>query len=399
MPDIALKASRFVNATQRRTFWSACVAHALHDGYSDSIYVLLPIWQSEFGLSYGVLALLRGLYSGGMALFQVPVGWVAGPSRGPMILGIGTALSATGYVLAGLSGGLIGLGIALAVGGVGASTQHPLASAAVSYAFEARSRGPLGIYNFAGDVGKASLPVLTSLLLALASWRVSVWMLAVLGFFVAAGILLVMPRFVGERSTTSAKGLQARGRGGFITLLMIGVLDSGVRMGFLLFLPFLLQDKGASLPMVGPALAVVFLGGAAGKFMCGWLGERLGVLSTVLLTELGTAGGIAVVIVAPLWGCFAVLPLVGVMLNGTSSVLYGTVPELVSRGSMERAFAIFYTGTIGSGALSPLAFGLLGDAAGARMATAATAATALLTIPLALVLAPHLTKTKASAFS
>jgi predicted MFS family arabinose efflux permease len=78
------------------------------------------------------------------------------------------------------------------------------------------------------------------------------------------------------------------------------------------------------------------------------------------------------------------------MLNGTSSVLYGTVPELTSPHRTERAFALFYTGTIGSGAIAPVLYGLLGDAVGPTLATAATAVTALAICPLALVLASHL---------
>ena len=53
---------------------------------------------------------------------------------------------------------------------------------------------------------------------------------------------------------------------------------------------------------------------------------------------------------------------------------------------------MFYTGTIGSGALAPILFGLLGDAAGVSWATAATAVTALATVPLAVALAPRLAR-------
>jgi hypothetical protein len=48
-----------MSVSRGRTLWMACVAHALHDGYTDLIYLLLPIWQAEFGLGYGVLALLK----------------------------------------------------------------------------------------------------------------------------------------------------------------------------------------------------------------------------------------------------------------------------------------------------------------------------------------------------
>ena len=181
-----------------------------------------------------------------------------------------------------------------------------------------------------------------------------------------------------------------QGRGGFWLLFVIGMLDTGVRMGLLTFLPFLLKEKGASVPTVGVALAVVFLGGAAGKFVCGWLGARTDVLLTVLVTEGGTAACIFGVLALPLIALFLLLPVLGLMLNGTSSVLYGTVPDLTPADRAERAFALFYTGTIGSGAVSPVLYGLLGDHVGAHWATAATAIVALTIYPLAFALAPHL---------
>jgi MFS family permease len=129
------------------------------------------------------------------------------------------------------------------------------------------------------------------------------------------------------------------------------------------------------------------------KFVCGWLGARVGVIGTVLATEGGTAAMIVAVIFLPLAPAMIVLPLLGVMLNGTSSVLYGTMPELTSIDRTERAFALFYTGTIASGALAPVAFGFLGDRIGVYGATMATAATALAVFPLALALHPHLRTT------
>ena len=93
----------------------------------------------------------------------------------------------------------------------------------------------------------------------------------------------------------------------------------------------------------------------------------------------------------PLAPGLILLPLLGVMLNGTSSVLYGTVPELAPGGQVERAFAVFYTWTLGGSALAaPLLYGRLGDAAGPHWAAAAAAGTALAVVPLMLALAPRL---------
>jgi MFS transporter, FSR family, fosmidomycin resistance protein len=379
-------------ARATRTLTVTGLNHALHDGYTDLIYVLLPVWQTEFALSYGLLAVLRGLYAGAMAGLQIPVGRIAERVDGKIILMLGTMLSALGYVCAGLSGGIVGLGLALALAGAGSSTQHPIASAAVSRAYGKAARGPLGIYNFTGDLGKAAIPALTSVLLVIMSWRHALLLLALAGLVVAFCIALWMPAIgKGSASKPTAAAMRAGGDGGgFRWLLAIGILDTAVRMGFLTFLPFLLRDKGASLSTNGFALALVFIGGAAGKFTCGWLSERIGTLRTVLLSEGGTAVLILAVLALPLTPAIVLLPLLGVMLNGTSSALYGTVPELTPPHLTERAFALFYTGTIGSGAIAPVLYGLLGDSVGPTMATAATAATAIAIFPLALALAPHL---------
>src|SRR5438045_7911544 len=88
---------------ERRTMAVACGAHILHDGYTDLLYVLLPVWQAEFGLGYAEIGLLRALYAGAMAGFQVPAGFIAERIGGPLLLGIGTALAGVGYLVAGAS--------------------------------------------------------------------------------------------------------------------------------------------------------------------------------------------------------------------------------------------------------------------------------------------------------
>src|ERR1700685_4330644 len=60
------------SSPQRRNLAGACLAHMLHDGYTDGLYALLPVWQSEFGLSYAGLAAVRALYFGTMGGLQIP---------------------------------------------------------------------------------------------------------------------------------------------------------------------------------------------------------------------------------------------------------------------------------------------------------------------------------------
>jgi MFS transporter, FSR family, fosmidomycin resistance protein len=385
-----------IAAPARRTMAVACGAHILHDGYTDLLYVLLPLWQAEFGLGYAEIGLLRALYTGSMAGFQMPAGALAGRIGGPLLLGLGTAVASLGYLIAGVSTGFALLVVALMVGGAGSSVQHPIAANLVAQAFSGRrSRTALASYNFSGDLGKMVFPALTAGLLVLMPWRAATMVIGLVGLAAAAAILAArgLPGGAADAmpadKAAASGGLAPSGRG-FPLLLAIAMIDSGTRMGFLTFLPFLLKMKGADLPTIGIALTLVFTGGATGKLVCGWLGVRLGMVRATFLSEGLTAAGILLLLPLPLLPGLAVLPLIGIALNGTSSVIYGTVPELVSPERRQRAFSIFYTGGIGAGALSPVLFGLASDLLDVPTMMTMIAAFVLMTLPLTWALRPAL---------
>ena len=381
---------------EKRAIGVACGAHALHDGYTDLIYVMLPIWQAEFGLGYAALGAMKSVFSGALAFFQIPSGFLAERYGTPIVLALGTALAGIGYILAGFSHGFPLLVGALLVGGVGASTQHPLASSLIAHAFSGkRSLKALGTYNFAGDIGKMVVPVAASLLFLIVPWREAVALLGLIGLLAAVAIYILIPRFR-DHAVAAEKKTGAAGDGGpvrrydFPLLLSVGVIDSATRMAFLTFLPFVLTAKGAGIQTVGVALTLVFAGGAVGKLVCAYIGARIGAVATVWLTETFTAVAIVAILPLSLEGALVLLPVVGIALNGTSSVLYGSVPELVEPSKRQRAFGIFYTGTIGAGAVSPFVYGLLGDVAGIPATLLVVAGVVLLTLPITLVLRPAL---------
>ena len=65
-----------------------------------------------------------------------------------------------------------------------------------------------------------------------------------------------------------------------------------------------------------------------------------GVIRTIVITELATGIGILATLVLPGMATFILLPLVGVVLQGTSSVIYGTIGDLVEPDKLPRAFAM-----------------------------------------------------------
>ncbi|MGZ5259907.1 MAG: MFS transporter, partial [Burkholderiales bacterium] len=130
------------------------------------------------------------------------------------------------------------------------------------------------------------------------------------------------------------------------------------------------------------------------KLACGFLAERLGIIRTIVITEVATGLGILSTLALPGIGTLILLPLLGVGLQGTSSVLYATIGDLVDKDRLPRAFGLFYT--LGSlcGIAAPLGYGLVGDVAGVQIAIASVGIAVLITLPLAAMLRPAIATTR-----
>jgi MFS transporter, FSR family, fosmidomycin resistance protein len=394
-----------VSTAARMTLALACAIHFVHDGFSEVVYVLLPLWAGELGLTLAQAGLLRTTYTGGMALFQIPAGVLAERWGERRLLAAGTAVTALGFIAAGWAGGFVSLLLMLLAAGLGSSVQHPLSSSLVSQAWEeGRRRAALGTYNFSGDLGKMAVPAALALVVTAVGWR---WSTVAYGLVGLAAAALIPSLLAGSRpvlmptvrppapvAPRHPRGLFGdwgiRNPRGFRALSAIGMIDNGTRSGFMILLPFALVARGASVATVGSAFAILFAGGALGKFVCGLVAERLGVIRTVILTEVATALGILAVATAPGLGALIALFPLGIGLNGTSSVLYGTVADLVEPERRSRAYGLYYTLSIGASALAPALFGAIGDQIGVPLALGAVGLCVLAIVPLSLMLRPAL---------
>jgi MFS family permease len=334
-----------------------------------------------------------------MAAFQIPAGLFAERFGERNLLAFGTFVTGCAFFALGHATGFWMIIVALFFAGVGSAVQHPLASTIISHAYpDAGRRAALGTYNFFGDVGKFAFGGAVSLCLLVGiSWQAPVTAFGVMG--IATAILIFMfvanthtGRVAGDDapSVPQTKGWGIRDRQGFTALCLIEVLDSSTRTGFLTFIAFLLIGKGIPEGWAALAVPLILTGGMAGKLACGVLAERLGIVRTIVITEICTGAGILATLALPGIGVMVLLPLIGVALQGTSSVLYATIGDLVEKDRLPRAFGFFYT--IGStcGIAAPLGYGLLGEVAGVPASIATVGVAVLLTVPLAAMLRPAL---------
>ena len=386
---------------RKRTLATCCAVHTLHDGLSDVTYVLLPLLAQTFGLSLAQVGLIRSAHRVAMASFQIPAGLIAERFGERNLLALGTLVAGAAFLALGFAPGFWAILAALFLAGVGGAVQHPLASTIISHAYpDEGRRAALGTYNFFGDVGKFAFGAIVSLLLfAGISWQAPVVGFGLCGIVTAIAIwMLVTDTHRAAAATATSQttkpaakpsaGWGIRSPQSFTALCLIDILDSSTRTGFLTFIAFVLLARGLPEGWAVLAVPLILVGGMAGKLACGFLAERLGVARMIVITEVATGFGILATLALPAAAAFLLLPLIGVVLNGTSSVLYGAIGDYVEQDRLPRAFGMIYTVSSVAGIVAPLAYGLAGDLYGVETATAIMGLTIFLTLPLAGLLKP-----------
>ncbi len=382
--------------TPKRALTTCCAAHTLHDGLSDLTYVLLPLLAQTLGLSLTQVGMIRAAHRTAMAAFQIPAGLFAERFGERNLLALGTLIAGMAFLALGFASGFWMILFALFCAGVGSAVQHPLCSTIISHAYPGPGRrAALGTYNFFGDVGKFSFGGTVSLLLVAGiSWQAPVVGFGIMGMATAGMIFMLIantqPAQPDSRhiKTPKSAGWGIRHPRGFTVLCLIEILDSSTRTAFLTFIAFLLIAKGVPEGWAALSVPLILVGGMAGKLACGFLAERVGIVRTIIVTEVATGTGILLTLAVPGMAALFLLPLIGVVLQGTSSVLYATIGDLVKQERLPRVFGLFYT--VGSicGIAAPLGYGLLGDLHGVENTIMVIGIVILFTVPLCAVLKP-----------
>jgi FSR family fosmidomycin resistance protein-like MFS transporter len=393
---------------QKLALRTCCGAHVLHDGLVDMLYALLPLLRDAFGLSYAEVGLIRSVHKAATAIFQIPVGMLSEKTGARSLLVIGTVLAGIAFLGLGFASGFWTILAFIFLAGCGGAFQHPLSSSIITHAYSGPGlRSALGTYNAFGDIGKFLF--LGSTIFATAwlgfSWQTPVLSFGVIAMAMAvATVVFLTAAGAGGRPdlpstddiSKTVQGWGVKHQRGFYLLGVITALDNSTRNGFMVFAAFLMIEKGVSTEWAASAVLVTVFGGMCGKFAVGLIAERIGVTKSIALTEFATAALIVAVIVTPSLYAFFLLPILGVFLNGTSSAIYGTVPDLIEGEKHSRAYGLIYTLGSVCGLIAPLAYGYLADVTSVTTTMLTAAAVVLLTVPLCAPLALSLEEARAT---
>ncbi|MEJ2176963.1 MAG: MFS transporter [Gammaproteobacteria bacterium] len=388
--------SHSVEHSQSKTLAACCSAHALHDGLVAMQYVLLPILAQTFNLSYAQVGLLRGINSGALAAFEVPSGVLSEWFGERRLLVLGLVGAGLGYLGVASSSSFYAIAGFFLLAGTGSGFQHAISSSIIVNNFDdSGRRRALGTYNSLGDAGKLSFTALFSLGIGMGlAWNTVVTVMAVAAILFGLVVHRLLRHAISTHTvvqTEKSDGQRARGWGvkdpsRFSALSVLVFLDSTIQAVFLTFIAFILLGKGAGPGTASAGVVLALAGGMAGKFLCGFLAARLGDRFTFVSLQLLTVAGILAIIWSPLSDLIPLLPLIGMVVQGSSTVTYGSVADFIQPNRQSRGYALIYTVANGASVGGPFVFGWIADRHNIESTLWILALIAAATIPLCYVL-------------
>jgi FSR family fosmidomycin resistance protein-like MFS transporter len=264
------------------------LSHTVVDASVNILPVFLPLLQDRLGLNYSQVGIAAGLLSISSSMIQPAFGWMS------------DRWSTRWFMPAGVlwTGGLMGLlGLVpsywmllslLTLTGVGTAAYHPIASIAVANASGSQRGLGMSFFTAAGNVGFALGPILGTGLLAWFGLSGTAFLM-IPGFLVAAALVTLRHEFsisLPSSGRAATRGASAIPWTRLSALCLVITLRSWCYSGLIIFLPFLLRERGIALALAGRALFLFLFFGALGGMLGGHLSDRVGrqqVIATSLL--------------------------------------------------------------------------------------------------------------------
>ena len=263
---------------------------------------MLPLVREDLGLNYLESSLLVAVYAIISGVAQIPGGWLGDRAKRNVVAAIG--LGGVGLTALGVSVSptYFAILVFMAMMGIFGGFYHPsAASLLTSYVESGRRGSALGLHLLGGTIGFTAGPVLGGIIGAALGWRFSFVFLSIPALI---AVPIVIKRFTPRdqpesvRKGTASDGAAVHeGKPRLITVIRpiaaittLAILVHLIAGASLAFIPLYLVDKHH----VGPAHAAMLLGlirggGMFGSLLGGWLSDRWGRKSTVVLA-LATTG-------------------------------------------------------------------------------------------------------------
>ena len=345
-------------------------AHFAHHTSNSLLNPLLPLIRDTFAMSYAQSGFAVSAYSLSLGLSNGPIGLLADRVGPRKVMVVGLVLTGVVSVALAQAGDYAQLLVLLLLLGIISGTYHAPAAALISRLFSSRVRGAaMGFHITGGHLSFFAAPLVAAYLAtATGTWRTAYLWFAVVPIALGVALWLITPP---DRPVRAGGDVLAPFReirtvfgtiGPLVSLSIAFQVGIASMMAFLAL--YLVDARGISPAFAAIAFGFTQLVGVVGAPVGGWLSDRLG-RRTPILISLGVIGP-SVYLLTILPNDLLVIPLT---IFGLAFSMRGTATEVLVMDTAPAArrgavLGAYYLAAQPIGGVATPIFGLIAGAVG-----------------------------------
>ena len=363
--------SRPHGETVMRILGAVAMVHLLNDLIQAMLPSIYPMLKAQFGLSFTQVGLITLTFQCTASLLQPWIGLYTDRRPMPFLLPLGMVSTLIGVLMMSVAGSFHALLISAALIGVGSSTFHPEASRVARIASGGRFGFAQSLFQVGGNVGSALGPLLAAgIIIGRAQGNIA-WFALLAA--VAISVLVYVSRWhsshlagLTRKSAAAAVSPLSKGRVyGALAVLALLVFSKYIYMASLSsYYTFYLIDKfNVSVASAQMYLFLFLAAVAAGTFMGGPIGDRIGRKRVIWVSILGAAPFTLVLPYVDLFWTAVLSVVIGFVISSAFSAIVVFAQELMP-GKVGMIAGIFFGLMFGVSGIGAAAMGHIADVSG-----------------------------------
>jgi FSR family fosmidomycin resistance protein-like MFS transporter len=350
--------------------WALSLSHLLNDTIQSLIPAIYPVLKTSYGFSYAQIGLITFAFQMTGSVLQPLVGLYTDRRPKPYSLAIGMGFTLAGLVLLSRAGSLPVMMVAAAMVGMGSAVFHPEASRIARLASGGQHGFAQSLFQVGGNLGSSLGPALAAAVVVAHGQQSIAWFsgIALVGIYVLSRVggwyqaHLNDPVAQAARQTEKRASFFDRRVAGPLGILIVLVFSKYIYLVSLSnYYTFYLIDKfQVSVTTSQWALFVFLFAVAAGTFIGGPVGDRIGRKRVIWISILGIAPFTLLLPYASLPVAIALTVVIGVVMASAFSAIIVYAQALVP-GNVGLIAGLFFGLAFGVAGVGSALLGWLAD--------------------------------------
>ena len=354
--------------------WALSLSHLLNDAIQSLLPAIYPVLKDSFRLSFSQIGLITLTFQGTASLLQPLIGLYTDRRPKPYSLAMGMGLTLIGLVLLSRAWSFPVLLIAAALVGGGSAIFHPEASRVARLASGGRHGFAQSLFQVGGNLGSALGALVAALVVASQGQSSLLWfsILALLGIYILSRVGGWYSRHLTDQASLAKKHGATRHaplpRGKLIATMAVLIVLIFSKFFYMVSLSnyytfYLIDRFHVSVQASQYCLFAFLFAVAAGTFMGGPVGDRIGRKPVIWISILGVAPFTLLLPYVNLPLTIVLSLFIGVILASAFSAIVVYAQELMP-GNVGLVAGLFFGLAFGTAAIGAALLGRLADHVG-----------------------------------